>query len=123
MPRPLAALSQRRDLFGAAAPTAVAPARQSPMLTIEELHDGVCKWPLSPEVERAVFLYCGERASVSPSGKQRPYCACHAAIAYRPASGSDRADERDARRVERADANLLTQRRSIEACAVVARRD
>lgn len=90
------------------------------MLTIEELHDGACRWPLSPEVERAVFLFCGEPVSASLSGKQRPYCACHAALAYRQPSGSERADERDARRVERAVANMLTQRRSIEACAIVA---
>ncbi len=82
-----------------------------------------------PEVERAVYLYCGEPVSTAPVGKQRPYCACHAALAYRPTSGSERADERDARRVDQGAgqvghraANVLTQRRSIEAYAVVARR-
>ncbi|TLG72793.1 hypothetical protein FEV16_13630 [Methylocystis sp. B8] len=93
------------------------------MLTIEELHDDVCRWPLSPEIERGVFLYCGEPVITAPSGKQRPYCACHAALAYRQPSGSEKADERDAGRVERGAASVQTQRRSTEARAIVARRD
>ncbi|MFY9627208.1 MAG: GcrA family cell cycle regulator [Methylocystis sp.] len=71
------------------------------MLTLEELHRDACKWPLSPEIERAVFLYCGEPVSLSSSGKQRPYCSCHAALAYRQPSKAEKTERREVEKIGR----------------------
>jgi GcrA cell cycle regulator len=59
-------------------------------VTILELKEAMCRWPLgdpaSPE-----FRYCG---SPSPSG---PYCAHHARLAYQPAQERRRDRDRDRR--------------------------
>jgi len=58
-------------------------------VTIVELRESMCKWPLgdpsSPE-----FRYCG-----SPSQSATPYCQYHGKLAYQPAQ--DRRRERDRR--------------------------
>lgn len=46
------------------------------MLTLEELGHKSCRWPVG-EFEPAVHLFCGD---ASLPGK--PYCLCHAALAY-----------------------------------------
>ncbi len=59
-------------------------------VTIVELREAMCRWPLgdpaSPE-----FRYCG---SPSSSG---PYCAHHAGLAYQPAQDRRRERERERR--------------------------
>jgi GcrA cell cycle regulator len=62
----------------------------SPRVTIVELREAMCRWPLgdptSPE-----FRYCGAPSS---SG---PYCAHHGALAYQPAQERRRDRDRGAR--------------------------
>ena len=59
-------------------------------VTIVELKEAMCRWPLgdptSPE-----FRYCG-----SPAASSGPYCAHHCGLAYQPAQ--DRRRERDRER-------------------------
>jgi GcrA cell cycle regulator len=52
----------------------------SERVTIMELRDSMCRWPLGDPTS-ADFRYCGARCS---SGI--PYCTHHAQIAYQPAS-------------------------------------
>jgi GcrA cell cycle regulator len=49
-------------------------------VTIMELREGVCRWPLGDPTSPD-FRYCGARAS-----EGLPYCAYHAQIAYQPAT-------------------------------------
>lgn len=46
-------------------------------LTIYQLRDGVCKWPLGPALERPPFFYCGEPAEIGC-----PYCWPHTERAH-----------------------------------------
>jgi hypothetical protein len=46
------------------------------MLTLGELHDDSCRWPVA-EV-RGVHLFCGETAVSA-----KPYCECHLRLAGR----------------------------------------
>ena len=57
----------------------MAPIEMSPC-TIYELTQSKCKYPLWPDPVKAhnSYLYCGAKPSVGP------YCAAHAAVAYRP---------------------------------------
>ena len=45
-------------------------------MTIYQLREGVCHWPLGPPMQKPPFLYCGEAA---PLGC--PYCAHHGQVA------------------------------------------
>jgi GcrA cell cycle regulator len=60
-------------------------------VTIVELRESMCKWPLgdpsSPE-----FRYCG-----SPAHSGTPYCSHHGKLAYQPAQDRRRERERDRR--------------------------
>jgi hypothetical protein len=49
------------------------------MLTMEDLKPNDCRWPA--EAQDGEMLYCGE-----PALNDCPYCAVHAAIAYKPAA-------------------------------------
>src|SRR5215213_1085709 len=49
-------------------------------VTIMELREGVCRWPLGDPTTPA-FRYCGARAA-----EGLPYCAHHAQMAYQPAT-------------------------------------
>src|SRR5215210_7113136 len=53
---------------------------QSEGVTIMELREGVCRWPLG-DPTTAEFRYCGARAV-----EGLPYCAHHAQMAYQPAT-------------------------------------
>ena len=69
-----------------AAPPAPLPLRegavvpQSDGVTIMELREGVCRWPLG-DPTTPEFRYCGARAV-----EGLPYCAHHAQVAYQPAA-------------------------------------
>ena len=47
-------------------------------ISIMELRDGVCKWPLGDPMS-ADFVYCG-----ADSPQSAVYCACHSRMAYQP---------------------------------------
>jgi GcrA cell cycle regulator len=55
-------------------------ASQSGGVTIMELREGVCRWPLG-DPTTPEFRYCGARA-----GEGLPYCPYHAQLAYQPAA-------------------------------------
>jgi len=57
---------------------AVAP--RSEGVTIMELREGVCRWPLG-DPSTPEFRFCGARANTG-----LPYCTHHAQIAYQPAT-------------------------------------
>ena len=58
----------------------------SPRVTIMELRESMCRWPLGDPAS-AEFRYCGCRSAVGP------YCREHATLAFQPTQ--------DRRRVER----------------------
>ena len=60
-------------------------------VTIVELRETMCKWPLGDPSSND-FRYCG-----SPSSGGTPYCQHHGKIAYQPTQ--DRRRERDTRRL------------------------
>lgn len=86
------------------------------MLTIEELHRDACKWPLA-EFERGVYLFCGKAASVRPSGRAWPYCACHALLAYRAPNRVEKTEQREVEQIGRA-AGRAVRRTEIDTCEV-----
>ena len=45
-------------------------------LTIYQLREDTCRWPLGGMLERPPFMYCGEAAPIGC-----PYCAYHAQVA------------------------------------------
>ncbi len=47
-------------------------------ISIMELRDGVCKWPLGDPMS-SDFVYCG-----ADSPQSAVYCACHSRMAYQP---------------------------------------
>ena len=54
----------------------------SPHVTIIDLKESMCKWPLGDPGDLETFRYCGSpRANTATSG---PYCAHHAKLAYNP---------------------------------------
>jgi GcrA cell cycle regulator len=65
----------------------------SPRVTIVELKESMCRWPLGDPTS-AEFRYCG-----SQSQSSGPYCAYHGKMAYQPAQ--DRRRERDRRALTR----------------------
>jgi GcrA cell cycle regulator len=48
-------------------------------VTILELRDTMCRWPIGDPTQ-SDFRYCGARRTPG----EGPYCGCHAAIAYQP---------------------------------------
>jgi GcrA cell cycle regulator len=58
-------------------------------VTIVELRESMCKWPLG-DPSSSEFRYCG-----SPAHTNTPYCQYHGKLAYQPAQ--DRRRERDRR--------------------------
>jgi GcrA cell cycle regulator len=57
-------------------------------ISIMELRDGVCKWPLGDPMS-ADFVYCG-----ADSEKTAVYCTCHSRMAYQPTQDRRRAEAR-----------------------------
>jgi len=57
-------------------------------VTIVELRENMCKWPLG-DPSSAEFRYCG-----SPSHGTTPYCTHHGKVAYQPAQDRRRVAER-----------------------------
>lgn len=55
-------------------------------VTIMELRDSMCRWPLG-DPSSAEFRYCGSRAGV-----MGPYCEQHARLAFQPAQERRRAE-------------------------------
>jgi GcrA cell cycle regulator len=60
-------------------------------VTIVELRESMCKWPLG-DPSSSDFRYCG-----SPSHSGTPYCQYHGKLAYQPAQDRRRERERDRR--------------------------
>jgi GcrA cell cycle regulator len=52
----------------------------SQRVTILELRDSMCRWPLG-DPARPEFGFCGQRAATG-----LPYCGAHCRIAYQPAA-------------------------------------
>jgi GcrA cell cycle regulator len=68
----------------------------SERVTIMELREAMCRWPLG-DPTTAEFRFCGAKKASSAEG---PYCTYHTRIAYQPVQ--DRRRERDReRRVQR----------------------
>jgi GcrA cell cycle regulator len=67
----------------------------SEMVTIMELREGMCRWPVG-DPTTPEFRFCGSNgASVGP------YCKHHARIAYQPAQERRRDRERRAQQLTR----------------------
>ena len=60
-------------------------------VTIVELRESMCKWPLG-DPSSSEFRYCG-----SPAHAGTPYCGYHGKLAYQPAQDRRRERERDRR--------------------------
>lgn len=60
-------------------------------VTIVELRENMCKWPIG-DPSSMEFRYCG-----SPARAATPYCAHHGQVAYQPAQDRRRVTERDRR--------------------------
>jgi GcrA cell cycle regulator len=50
------------------------------LVTILELRDSMCKWPIG-DPSRADFGFCGQRSATG-----LPYCSAHCQVAYQPAA-------------------------------------
>jgi len=73
----------------AAAPEVNLP--QSERVTIMELRESMCRWPLG-DPTNPDFRFCGARSITG-----LPYCSHHATVAYQPAADRRRGDRRLAR--------------------------
>jgi GcrA cell cycle regulator len=60
-------------------------------VTIVELRESMCKWPLG-DPSSSEFRYCG-----SPASAGTPYCSHHGKVAYQPAQDRRRERERERR--------------------------
>ncbi|MGL4496538.1 MAG: GcrA family cell cycle regulator [Beijerinckiaceae bacterium] len=60
----------------------------SQRVTIMELKEGLCKWPMGDPTQDA-FRYCGANCDIGT-----PYCTYHARVAYQPPSDRRRHDRR-----------------------------
>jgi len=58
--------------------------------TVATMQKNMCKWPIGDPIEDD-FHFCGQG-----TGPGKAYCAYHAAIAFQPATGGRRAEERRA---------------------------
>lgn len=100
----VSAIATARAIEGNTALAMTEPTAQAPQLarapedvvvplslkvTIVELRESMCKWPIG-DPSSIDFRYCG-----SPSHSGTPYCAHHGKLAYQPAQ--DRRRERDRR--------------------------
>lgn len=56
---------------------AMAPISRNQPLTIYQLRDGDCRWPLAQVEDYPPFMYCGRPAPIGT-----PYCAEHCARSY-----------------------------------------
>lgn len=74
-----AAIAQRAD----------APAPASQNVTIMELRESMCRWPLGDPASPD-FRYCGDAAPIG----EGPYCKFHARVAYQPAQNRRQARTR-----------------------------
>ncbi len=52
----------------------------SEMVTIMELKESMCRWPMG-DPSSGEFRFCGAKKGANQSG---PYCSYHARIAYQP---------------------------------------
>lgn len=73
------ALAVARARAPAPAPQQNVVAMTPEPVTIMELRDFMCRWPLGDPTQ-AEFRFCGARRPIGGG----PYCACHAALAYQP---------------------------------------
>jgi GcrA cell cycle regulator len=69
----------------------------SERVTIMELREAMCRWPLG-DPATTDFRYCGSRSDVGAS-----YCQHHSRMAYQPAQ--DRRRDRDRRQAQQARAH------------------
>lgn len=60
----------------------------SQRVTIMELKEGLCKWPMG-DPQQSEFRYCGANCDIGT-----PYCTYHARVAYQPPSDRRRHDRR-----------------------------
>ncbi len=65
-------------------------------VTIMELREAMCRWPLG-DPTTAEFRFCGGKKAAAGSG---PYCAYHGRLAYQPLNDRRRERERE-RRLQR----------------------
>lgn len=63
-------------------------------VTIMELREGMCRWPLG-DPSTPDFRYCGGRSDIAAT-----YCAAHARMAYQPAQDRRRDRERERRQAQ-----------------------
>ena len=89
------ALALQVEAFAAPAPRPVEDVvvPMSERVTIMELREGMCRWPLG-DPATAEFRYCGGRSDIGA-----PYCVHHSRMAYQPAQ--DRRRERERRQAQR----------------------
>ncbi len=66
----------------------------SERVTIMELREGMCRWPLG-DPATPDFRYCGGRSDITAT-----YCAAHARMAYQPAQDRRRDRERERRQAQ-----------------------
>ena len=83
------AYAPQADLEPVLRPTEEVVIPMSERVTIMELKESMCRWPLG-DPATPEFRYCGGK---SPIGD--PYCAHHARVAYQPSQ--DRRRDRDRR--------------------------
>jgi GcrA cell cycle regulator len=67
----------------------------SERVTIMELREGMCRWPLG-DPATPDFRYCGGRSDIGA-----PYCVAHSRMAYQPAQDRRRERERERRQAQR----------------------
>ncbi len=92
------ALALAADVMPAPAPaprvaTAEVVIPMSERVTIMELRESMCRWPLG-DPTHTDFRYCGAKMQIGNG----PYCQAHARIAYQPAQDRRRDRERRAAR-------------------------
>lgn len=101
-PRPATAVTRGATALALQPENFVAPAPRpvedvvipmSARVTIMELREGMCRWPLG-DPSTADFRYCGSHSDIGA-----PYCAHHSQMAYQPAQ--DRRRERERRQAQR----------------------
>jgi GcrA cell cycle regulator len=90
------ALALQPEAFAAAAPRPVEEVviPISERVTIMELREGMCRWPLG-DPSTPDFRYCGGRSDIGA-----PYCVAHSRMAYQPAQDRRRERERERRQAQ-----------------------
>ncbi len=87
-PRPVVEFPVEAEISDAVSEDVLVPF--SERVTIMELKEGMCRWPMG-DPTKAEFRFCGGKCAIGT-----PYCTHHARIAYQPAA--DRRRERDRER-------------------------